>query len=690
MGALLRKGLVIKYSNPAKFFLTENGQALAERLEEAENGNGGSSVASPAVNFHARGSYSTGNVLGSGFSSKSSTANSGIPGSQVFDTGDSDLDAALNASLVVNSQSDHNRLHNWDNGSEDFEFQTALNKSLEIRNHRIEAQIGVLGDDSDDADLKEALKASMEVGSEKGASDSKSYADTYNGLCPQRQPGKNDFSVELEDTDLEAALKASLETCSPQASLPNKHRESPVHVKKDSAFTSEATPIPNISHLARDVSDNDDVSEDEDIKRAIAESLLSYSQELSTSQCSLTDPAGDDVQVLSPSSKVTNEQIDLPTSTNLNTSADNSIFVVSDDDDNDSTNVNAVLKEEVTSGSPLKSVRRFHEVSPSPSPPPCPLPNMSSSPTTTTKIKPRIPDCLFLSSRTSSTSVVQEQSKSTRSLKFLKRKQSIFSSSLGVSNECEGGVITITDDDVDKNKKCKNNLSESISVSAMDSDDELPDLDVPLFQRLLNKGKIQSNLLMESAASKKHLLSAAKSSDSIDSSLNNDVKDLKGTQVMAIKTDFENSQKASTSSESTSSFHIEASSSLSSSATLIRNSCSKKEGTILLDRPTTCAKSISQSIPNHIKTNHSGVTISATASSLSEKSVPACNTIFTLQPGSFDIILCLDNREFYGSKSSCKTLLPDLLKSGVQCDLRLLHVGDLLWIARERVGPQID
>ncbi|CAL1540058.1 unnamed protein product, partial [Lymnaea stagnalis] len=63
---------------------------------------------------------------------------------------------------------------------------------------------------------------------------------------------------------------------------------------------------------------------------------------------------------------------------------------------------------------------------------------------------------------------------------------------------------------------------------------------------------------------------------------------------------------------------------------------------------------------------------------------------FSLQPGTFDIILCCDNREFFGSKSNSKTLLPDLMKSGVQCDLRLLHVGDLLWIARERVAPNID
>ncbi|CAE1227934.1 MUS81 [Acanthosepion pharaonis] len=58
---------------------------------------------------------------------------------------------------------------------------------------------------------------------------------------------------------------------------------------------------------------------------------------------------------------------------------------------------------------------------------------------------------------------------------------------------------------------------------------------------------------------------------------------------------------------------------------------------------------------------------------------------FTLQPGTFDIILCVDNCEFYGSSSNDKNLLPELIKNGVKCNLRKLHVGDFLWIAQERV-----
>jgi ERCC4-type nuclease len=42
---------------------------------------------------------------------------------------------------------------------------------------------------------------------------------------------------------------------------------------------------------------------------------------------------------------------------------------------------------------------------------------------------------------------------------------------------------------------------------------------------------------------------------------------------------------------------------------------------------------------------------------------------------------------FIYSNSSSKSLLPDLIKNGVTCELRLLSVGDLLWIAREKVPP---
>jgi hypothetical protein len=37
-------------------------------------------------------------------------------------------------------------------------------------------------------------------------------------------------------------------------------------------------------------------------------------------------------------------------------------------------------------------------------------------------------------------------------------------------------------------------------------------------------------------------------------------------------------------------------------------------------------------------------------------------------------------------KNGSKNLLPDLMKNGINCDLRVLQVGDLLWIAREKTA----
>ncbi|KAL3874841.1 hypothetical protein ACJMK2_037803, partial [Sinanodonta woodiana] len=70
------------------------------------------------------------------------------------------------------------------------------------------------------------------------------------------------------------------------------------------------------------------------------------------------------------------------------------------------------------------------------------------------------------------------------------------------------------------------------------------------------------------------------------------------------------------------------------------------------------------------------------SSASSTKSFPCPD--FILRPGEYDLILCIDNQEYYGGKGSSKPLLHDLMKNGIECDLRRLHVGDMLWIAREK------
>jgi len=65
---------------------------------------------------------------------------------------------------------------------------------------------------------------------------------------------------------------------------------------------------------------------------------------------------------------------------------------------------------------------------------------------------------------------------------------------------------------------------------------------------------------------------------------------------------------------------------------------------------------------------------------------------FTLPAGSFDIILCIDNRE-QSSKDGSRAvaLVEEFEKMGVKAESRVLPVGDFLWIARDKseVGRSI-
>ncbi|KAH1168320.1 hypothetical protein KIL84_003803 [Mauremys mutica] len=62
---------------------------------------------------------------------------------------------------------------------------------------------------------------------------------------------------------------------------------------------------------------------------------------------------------------------------------------------------------------------------------------------------------------------------------------------------------------------------------------------------------------------------------------------------------------------------------------------------------------------------------------------------FVLRPGQFDIILCVDFIETMGGPAARKQdLLAELRRNAVPFDVRKLHVGDFMWVARERVQPR--
>ncbi|XP_074651449.1 structure-specific endonuclease subunit MUS81-like [Tubulanus polymorphus] len=91
-------------------------------------------------------------------------------------------------------------------------------------------------------------------------------------------------------------------------------------------------------------------------------------------------------------------------------------------------------------------------------------------------------------------------------------------------------------------------------------------------------------------------------------------------------------------------------------------------------------------IEQQIASQSSTASQSSASSMASDQRTP--QTMFTLFPGDYDIVLIVDNCEHYGQRNGKQNLLPDLMKNGVDCDVRKLHVGDFLWIAKERVRPQ--
>ncbi|XP_042874642.1 crossover junction endonuclease MUS81-like isoform X2 [Penaeus japonicus] len=68
----------------------------------------------------------------------------------------------------------------------------------------------------------------------------------------------------------------------------------------------------------------------------------------------------------------------------------------------------------------------------------------------------------------------------------------------------------------------------------------------------------------------------------------------------------------------------------------------------------------------------------------------ARDPLFSLFPGQFDIVLCVDNCEitggFTGGKSNTREIIiTELDKHGIKYDVRKLHVGDFLWVCQERI-----
>ncbi|XP_065661892.1 crossover junction endonuclease MUS81 isoform X2 [Hydra vulgaris] len=66
--------------------------------------------------------------------------------------------------------------------------------------------------------------------------------------------------------------------------------------------------------------------------------------------------------------------------------------------------------------------------------------------------------------------------------------------------------------------------------------------------------------------------------------------------------------------------------------------------------------------------------------------LPTEPPLFCFKPGTFRVILCVDNSETLGSGKRKKEMADKLSQSGIPIDTRKLQVGDFLWIAKENSG----
>ncbi|XP_073514496.1 crossover junction endonuclease MUS81 [Phyllobates terribilis] len=101
-----------------------------------------------------------------------------------------------------------------------------------------------------------------------------------------------------------------------------------------------------------------------------------------------------------------------------------------------------------------------------------------------------------------------------------------------------------------------------------------------------------------------------------------------------------------------------------------------------------------EKIQNLVVQSHKTVPLSFSSDSsrrAREDPVPSsCNHVpdFTLCPGQFNVILCVDFIETTGGSAHRKQeLVSELKRNGVHFDVRKLHIGDFLWIAQEKVQP---
>lgn len=401
--------------------------------------------------------------------------------------------------------------------------------------------------------------------------------------------------------------------------------------------------LPSFSYLHQDISSDTDDDDNVDLSRVITESLLSFSQERSANSSTSSSSITTSRAVNEYSSREQHGEAvttDAGPSSGSFVDLSDSILVVSDED---------VVESPVA---PSRTWARFHSLSPTQSSPPQ-FTSLARLPRSEHSIEMEAVNLITASSiRHSNISLDKARVHSPDKSPDINKT---------VPSACIEDILEISDDDTDKvvSKKVEHVTSTNLCES---EDEELPDLDIPLWKRLAQKGHADSGLLKNLASS---LAFESSASQNVVCDTNREVD---CQQRHHHRDQFSNiKDKPLISSHQTSKSrtvipHTAPRSTLHNGHVSSSSHSAQNSGTVSVrNTHNLVSEDTSDAVPVDVRMKNTADKSSVNSRNVmctpnlpscvttsGKTSLVDCNPAFTFSPGSFDIILCVDNREFYG------------------------------------------
>eukprot|EP00118_Oscarella_pearsei_P015894 m.147492 g.147492 ORF g.147492 m.147492 type:complete len:636 (+) comp38467_c0_seq25:16-1923(+) len=119
---------------------------------------------------------------------------------------------------------------------------------------------------------------------------------------------------------------------------------------------------------------------------------------------------------------------------------------------------------------------------------------------------------------------------------------------------------------------------------------------------------------------------------------------------------------------------------------VIDNSSSDSDEVVLLKDEKGKKTSLNTVVTIESSDSESGEIAALSSCITSSNTQPTANSLDILQPGQYEIVLCIDHCEASATERRVQ-ILQELRKNGINCDIRRLNVGDYIWIAKERMSP---